>query len=114
MEAAFATERTRHGETSAELQTTRDQLKEKEEMLQQLGAKFARNRTVWMENERRAKEEILKLDTVIDNVIATLTAAGEVVQRVPSLKRLLDELDGRVPIKPELIKSNGTCETKLN
>lgn len=119
VEAALATERSKHAEAVVELETARGQVEEKDTMLQQLAAKFARNRQVWLENERKANDEIQKLDSLIDNVIVVLTAGGDAVQRIPTLKRLLDELDGRVAIKPDVIKANGqangqACETKLN
>lgn len=68
------------------------QLEEKEDTLEKLCAKFARNRDVWVENERKANEEVQKLDEVLDRVIGGLTIYKDVISECPLLKNLLEEL----------------------
>lgn len=75
-----------------ELKTTREMLVSKEEKLQMLAGKYTRNRQVWEENERKANDEIKKLDDVLDRVILTLSANDHVVEKCPQLKELLNDL----------------------
>lgn len=75
-----------------ELKTTRELLASKEEKLQMLAGKYTRNRQVWEENERKANDEVKKLDEVLDRVISTLSANDHVVEKCPQLKELLSDL----------------------
>jgi len=71
------------------------QLAEKEETLQRLAAKFARNRDVWLANETKANDEIRKLDNIIDNIVSALSDVVHISDQCPRLKRLYDELTSR-------------------
>lgn len=72
-----------------ELKSARDAVASREVMIQKLNDKYTRHRQVWEENERRANDEIKKLDAMLDQVVATISpCAGD----NPSLQRLLDEL----------------------
>ena len=75
-----------------ELKACREMLNAKEEKLQMLAGKYTRNRQVWEENERKANDEIKKLDEVLDRVILTLSANDHVIQKCPQLKDLLCDL----------------------
>lgn len=75
-----------------ELKACREMLHAKEEKLQMLAGKYTRNRQVWEENERKANDEIKKLDDVLDRVILTLSANDHVVEKCPQLKDLLSDL----------------------
>lgn len=75
-----------------ELQSLKEALVVKDETLQKLGSKFARNREVWLDNERKANEEIKKLDEFIDRTIVALNSNTKVVQSCVPLQLLLEEL----------------------
>ena len=62
---------------------------EKDDMLEKLSAKYLRNRKVWEENERKASEEIKKLDEMFDHVIETLKALPESQRNSEPIQDLL-------------------------
>lgn len=79
-------------ERDQELIEARAQLEIKDETLQRLASKFARNRDVWLENEKKANEEIQKLDELIDRMVTAMSANTDVVRTWPEMKTLLEEL----------------------
>lgn len=84
--ASFATSA---AELRRELKSARDAVASREVMIQKLNDKYTRHRQVWEENERRANDEIKKLDALLDQVVATISPCAA---DNPSLQRLLDEL----------------------
>lgn len=75
-----------------ELKTVKEVIASREEMIQKLNEKYMRHRQVWEENERRANDEIKKLDEIIDRVVMTLSNFSPLINDCPPLKRLLEEL----------------------
>lgn len=76
-------------ELRRELKNTHDAVASRDMFIQKLNDKYTRHRQVWEENERRANDEIKKLDAMLDRVVATISPC---VGDNPSLQRLLDEL----------------------
>lgn len=64
----------------------------KEEMIDKLSAKYARNRKVWEENDRKATQEIKKLDDMVDHVIDTLKALPDNFKNTEPIQELLEVL----------------------
>jgi DNA repair exonuclease SbcCD ATPase subunit len=75
-----------------ELKSVKEVIASREEMIQKLNEKYMRHRTVWEENERRANDEIKKLDEIIDRVVVTLSNCTPFINDCAPLKRLLEEL----------------------
>lgn len=75
-----------------ELKTVKEVIASREEMIQKLNDKYMRHRQVWEENERRANDEIKKLDEIIDRVVMTLSNCTPFINDCAPLKRLLEEL----------------------
>ena len=75
-----------------ELKTVKEVIASREEMIQKLNDKYMRHRQVWEENERRANDEIKKLDEIIDRVVMTLSNCTPFINDSAPLKRLLEEL----------------------
>jgi len=93
----------------SELKTVREVIAAREEMIQKLNEKYMRHRQVWEENERRANEEIKKLDELIDRVILTLSSCSPMLSDCPPLKRLLDELtQGQVQGDPVIVSTGSS------
>jgi len=80
-----------------ELKSVREVIASREEMIQKLNDKYMRHRQVWEENERRANDEIKKLDEIIDRVVLTLTNSTPLINDCVPLKRLLEELTAEQP-----------------
>lgn len=76
-------------ELRRELKNTHEAVASRDMYIQKLNDKYTRHRQVWEENERRANDEIKKLDAMLDHVVATISPC---VGDNPSLQRLLDEL----------------------
>ncbi|KAI1287959.1 hypothetical protein HDE_09724 [Halotydeus destructor] len=60
--------------------------------IEMLSSKFHRNREVWLLNEKKANDEIKKLDDIIDRVVSSLRDAEDTVMNCPPLRNLLTEL----------------------
>jgi hypothetical protein len=77
-----------------ELKSVREVVAAREAMIKSLNDKYIRHRQVWEENERRANEEIKKLDEIIDRVVLTLQQpeCRAFVSSCSDLKRLFEDL----------------------
>ena len=75
-----------------ELKSVREVIAAREAMIKSLNDKYVRHRQVWEENERRANDEIKKLDEIIDRVVLTLSDCSPHVSGCPPLKRLFEDL----------------------
>lgn len=75
-----------------ELKSVREVIAAREAMIKSLNDKYVRHRQVWEENERRANDEIKKLDEIIDRVVLTLSDCSPFVGSCPALKRLFEDL----------------------
>ena len=77
---------------SKQINVLEKDLSTKQELLETLDNKYERHRKVWEENERKANEEIKKLDEAIDEVIETLKSIPEVVSLSVVLQNLCKKL----------------------
>ena len=77
----------------------KDSLALKEEMITKLSAKYARNRKVWEENERKATQEIKMLDDIVDHVIDTLKSLPETFRSTEQIQQLMDVLTDDTVLK---------------
>lgn len=77
-----------------ELKSVREVVAAREAVIKSLNDKYIRHRQVWEENERRANEEIKKLDEIIDRVVLTLQQPDcrPFVSSCSDLKRLFEDL----------------------
>jgi len=75
-----------------EMVSLKESLAMKEEMLDKLSSKYARNRKVWEENDRKATQEIKKLDDIVDHVIETLKSLPENLKHSESIQEILELL----------------------
>lgn len=75
-----------------ELKSVREVIAAREAMIKSLNDKYVKHRSIWEENERRANEEIKKLDEIIDRVVLTLSDCSPSVSSCPPLKRLFEDL----------------------
>lgn len=70
----------------------KESLAVKENMIDKISSKFSRNRKVWEENDRKATQEIKKLDDVIDHVIDTLKTLPENLKNSEQIQEILELL----------------------
>lgn len=87
-----------------ELKSVREVIAAREAVIKSLNDKYMRHRQVWEENERRANEEIKKLDEIIDRVVLTLSDCSPIITDCPPLKRLFEDLtrDQQIAVVPNL------------
>jgi len=77
----------------------KDSIGLKDEMITKLSAKYARNRKVWEENERKATQEIKMLDDIVDHVIDTLKTLPETFRASEQIQQLMDVLNEDTVLK---------------
>lgn len=75
-----------------EIVRLKELLKEKDDVLKRLAAKFARHKKVWEENYQKAEAEVNKLDDVIEKVVQILESNPELVKNSEPLSNLLEKL----------------------
>ncbi len=75
-----------------EIASLKESMAMKEDMIEKLSSKYARNRKVWEENDRKATQEIKKLDDIVDHVIESLKSLPENLKNSDHIQEILELL----------------------
>lgn len=76
-----------------EIVNLKEKLKCKEEMIEKISQKFARNRSVWEANEKKSTEEFEKLDNFISLIINKLNDLSIDLKQSPEIDDILKLID---------------------